>query len=226
MWVMLVLSIITVANRIHYTYLALNGKPIPTGNNLLTRGFSRAFFWRDERATLPYDLWVDRHPRLHLADAAGLASRPDGDRPGDLGLVLMDPATTATETAYALEALQRVRTGAGHQALSHRARQPAGRPHAALPRSRGDAARGRARRTPRPTCRTRPPAICTSWSSSRRRSASRSRRCPPGRSRAEDSRIRLRAHLAQRFPGYRVRVNRGRRSCAAIAASPTPAARR
>jgi len=58
MWVLLVLSIITVANRIHYTYLVLNGKPIPTGNNLLTRGFSRAFFWRDERATLPYDLWV------------------------------------------------------------------------------------------------------------------------------------------------------------------------
>ena len=24
----------------------------------MTRGFSRAFFWRDERATLPYDLWV------------------------------------------------------------------------------------------------------------------------------------------------------------------------
>src|SRR5687767_7012999 len=58
MWVILILSIVTVHNRIHYTFLALNGKPIPTGNNLLTRGFSRAFFWRDERATLPYDLWV------------------------------------------------------------------------------------------------------------------------------------------------------------------------
>ncbi len=58
LWVILVLSIVTVANRIHYTYLALNGKPIPTGSNPLTAGFSRAFFWRDERATLPYDLWV------------------------------------------------------------------------------------------------------------------------------------------------------------------------
>jgi phosphatidylglycerophosphate synthase len=58
MWVLLVLSIITVINRIHYTYLALNAKPIPTGTNMFTRGFSRAFFWRDERATLPYDLWV------------------------------------------------------------------------------------------------------------------------------------------------------------------------
>ena len=52
MWVILVLSIVTVANRIHYTYLALNDKPMPEGV------FARAFFWRDERATLPYDLWV------------------------------------------------------------------------------------------------------------------------------------------------------------------------
>src|SRR5687767_15430660 len=58
LWVILVLSIVTVANRIHYTYLALNGKPIPTGANAVTAAFSRAFFWRDERATLPYDLWV------------------------------------------------------------------------------------------------------------------------------------------------------------------------
>jgi len=58
LWVILVLSIVTVANRIHYTYLALNDKPIPVGSNALTAAFSRAFFWRDERATLPYDLWV------------------------------------------------------------------------------------------------------------------------------------------------------------------------
>jgi CDP-diacylglycerol--glycerol-3-phosphate 3-phosphatidyltransferase len=58
LWVILVLSIVTVANRIHYTYLVLNNKPIPTGSNALTRVFWRAFFWRDERTTLPYDLWV------------------------------------------------------------------------------------------------------------------------------------------------------------------------
>jgi CDP-diacylglycerol--glycerol-3-phosphate 3-phosphatidyltransferase len=58
LWVILVLSIITVANRIHYTYLVLNAKPVPTGSNPIARAFSRAFFWRDERATLPYDLWV------------------------------------------------------------------------------------------------------------------------------------------------------------------------
>jgi hypothetical protein len=24
----------------------------------MTKAFSRAFFWRDERASVPYDLWV------------------------------------------------------------------------------------------------------------------------------------------------------------------------
>ena len=58
MWVVLVLSIVTVINRIHFTYLALNDRPIPVGPNRFTAAFSRAFFWRDERTTLPYDLWV------------------------------------------------------------------------------------------------------------------------------------------------------------------------
>jgi CDP-diacylglycerol--glycerol-3-phosphate 3-phosphatidyltransferase len=58
LWVILILSIVTVINRIHYTYLVLNDKPIPTGPNALTAAFSRAFFWRDERTTIPYDLWV------------------------------------------------------------------------------------------------------------------------------------------------------------------------
>src|SRR5215470_12825707 len=58
MWVILILSIVTVANRIHYTYLVLNNKPIPTGSNVISKIFWRGFFWRDERTTLPYDLWV------------------------------------------------------------------------------------------------------------------------------------------------------------------------
>jgi hypothetical protein len=58
LWVILILSIVTVANRIHYTYLVLNDKPIPAGSNVITRVFWRAFFWRDDRTTLPYDLWV------------------------------------------------------------------------------------------------------------------------------------------------------------------------
>ena len=57
LWVILVLSVLSVANRIHYTYLALNKKPLPKTTGL--RGtFNRAFFWRDERTTIPYDLWV------------------------------------------------------------------------------------------------------------------------------------------------------------------------
>jgi CDP-diacylglycerol--glycerol-3-phosphate 3-phosphatidyltransferase len=58
LWVILILSIVTVANRIHYTYLALNARPVPRGTNVVSRVFWRAFFWTDERTTLPYDLWV------------------------------------------------------------------------------------------------------------------------------------------------------------------------
>jgi len=57
LWVILVLSILAVANRIYYTYLALNHLPMPTRSGV-AGFFNRAFFWTDERATLPYDLWV------------------------------------------------------------------------------------------------------------------------------------------------------------------------
>jgi CDP-diacylglycerol---glycerol-3-phosphate 3-phosphatidyltransferase len=57
LWVILALSVLSVANRIHYTYLELNKRPMPSMAGL--RGsFNRAFFWRDERTTIPYDLWV------------------------------------------------------------------------------------------------------------------------------------------------------------------------
>jgi CDP-diacylglycerol--glycerol-3-phosphate 3-phosphatidyltransferase len=57
LWVILVLSILTVANRIYYTYLVLNRLPMPSKDGL--RGaFNRAFFWTDERTTVPYDIWV------------------------------------------------------------------------------------------------------------------------------------------------------------------------
>ena len=58
LWVILVLSIVTVANRVHYTYLVLNARPVPRSSNIVLAAFSRAFFWRDERGTVPYDLWV------------------------------------------------------------------------------------------------------------------------------------------------------------------------
>jgi CDP-diacylglycerol---glycerol-3-phosphate 3-phosphatidyltransferase len=57
LWVILTLSILAVANRIYYTYLALNRLPMPSKSG--AGGFlARAFFWTDERTTLPYDLWV------------------------------------------------------------------------------------------------------------------------------------------------------------------------
>src|SRR5438876_546967 len=57
LWVVLVLSILAVANRIYYTYLELNRKSMPSRKGV-AGFFNRAFFWTDERATLPYDLWV------------------------------------------------------------------------------------------------------------------------------------------------------------------------
>jgi CDP-diacylglycerol---glycerol-3-phosphate 3-phosphatidyltransferase len=58
LWVILVLSIVTVANRIYYTFLVLNSKAMPTGSNPVSTVLWRALFWRDERGTVPYDLWV------------------------------------------------------------------------------------------------------------------------------------------------------------------------
>src|SRR5215216_1613912 len=48
LWVILVLSVLAVANRIYYTYLALNGPPMPSKAGL-KGAFNRAFFWTDER---------------------------------------------------------------------------------------------------------------------------------------------------------------------------------
>jgi CDP-diacylglycerol--glycerol-3-phosphate 3-phosphatidyltransferase len=57
LWVILALSVVTVADRIYYTYLVLNQRPMPSTSGL--NGLLwRAFFWRDERATLAYDAWV------------------------------------------------------------------------------------------------------------------------------------------------------------------------
>src|SRR3954462_6428043 len=57
LWVILALSVLAVANRIYFTYLALNKKPGPPSTGA-SGVFWRAFYWRDERTTIPYDLWV------------------------------------------------------------------------------------------------------------------------------------------------------------------------
>jgi CDP-diacylglycerol---glycerol-3-phosphate 3-phosphatidyltransferase len=57
MWVILVLSIVTVADRIYYTWRVLNH--VKEGKKSLPAlVLWRAFFWTDERATWQYDLWV------------------------------------------------------------------------------------------------------------------------------------------------------------------------
>ena len=57
MWVIGVLSIVTVIDRIVYTYCELEGRPQPQGRGL--KGLLiRAFYWTDDRATVAYDLWV------------------------------------------------------------------------------------------------------------------------------------------------------------------------
>ena len=57
MWIIAVLSVVTVINRIHYTYLELSGLPQPRRDGV-GRLFVRAFYWTEERTTVPYDLWV------------------------------------------------------------------------------------------------------------------------------------------------------------------------
>ena len=57
LWVIFTLAVVTVANRIYYTYLELNRLPMPSTSGPLGILW-RFFFWRDERATLPYDVWV------------------------------------------------------------------------------------------------------------------------------------------------------------------------
>ncbi len=57
MWVIGVLSIVTVVNRIQFTYLELNGRPQPRRSGP-AGFFVRAFYWTDDRATLAYDIWV------------------------------------------------------------------------------------------------------------------------------------------------------------------------
>lgn len=57
MWVIGVLSVATVLDRIYYTYLELNHRPQPQPTGV-SGALVRAFYWTDERATFAYDLWV------------------------------------------------------------------------------------------------------------------------------------------------------------------------
>ena len=86
LWVILVLSILAVANRIYYTYLALNALPMPSREGL--RGaFNRAFFWTDERTTIPYDLWVIAILAFVWLTPPDWLGDPTATGPGLIGLV-------------------------------------------------------------------------------------------------------------------------------------------
>jgi CDP-diacylglycerol---glycerol-3-phosphate 3-phosphatidyltransferase len=86
LWVILALSVLTVANRIYYTYLALNRRALPSREGL--RGFfNRAFFWTDERATLPYDLWVIAILLFVWLTPPDWLSDPMASGPGLIGLL-------------------------------------------------------------------------------------------------------------------------------------------
>jgi CDP-diacylglycerol--glycerol-3-phosphate 3-phosphatidyltransferase len=86
LWVILALSVLTVANRMYYTYLALNRRSLPSREGL--RGFfNRAFFWTDERATLPYDLWVIAILLFVWLTPPDWLSDPMASGPGLIGLL-------------------------------------------------------------------------------------------------------------------------------------------
>jgi CDP-diacylglycerol---glycerol-3-phosphate 3-phosphatidyltransferase len=87
LWVVLVLSILTVANRIYYTYLALNRLPMPTREGIAGI-FSRAWFWTDERATLPYDLWVIAILMFVWLTPPEWLGDPTASGPGLIGLLV------------------------------------------------------------------------------------------------------------------------------------------
>ena len=87
LWVILILSIVTVINRIHFTYLALNNRAIPAGiQSADRRVLARVLLAgrTDHRAVRPLG---DRDPDVRVADAARLARRPDRGRRGPAGVV-------------------------------------------------------------------------------------------------------------------------------------------
>jgi len=86
LWVILTLSVLTVANRIYYTYLALNDLPMPSKTGL-SGAFNRAFFWTDERTTVPYDLWVIAILAFVWLVPPDWLKDPTASGPGLLGLI-------------------------------------------------------------------------------------------------------------------------------------------
>jgi CDP-diacylglycerol--glycerol-3-phosphate 3-phosphatidyltransferase len=87
LWVILVLSILTVANRIYYTYVALNSLPMPPREGAIGLVW-RAFFWTDERTTLPYDVWVIAILAFVWLTPPDWVADPMAQGPGLIGLLM------------------------------------------------------------------------------------------------------------------------------------------
>ena len=88
LWVILILSIVTVANRIHYTYLALNDRPMPERIERRDRRVLARLLLEGRTDDASLRCVGGGDSRVHLADAARLAARPDGVRTGNLVLVV------------------------------------------------------------------------------------------------------------------------------------------
>jgi hypothetical protein len=84
--VILALSILAVANRIYYTFLALNSRPLPRRDGV-GGFFNRAFFWTDDRATLAYDLWVIAILAFVWLTPPDWLGDPTASGPGLIGLI-------------------------------------------------------------------------------------------------------------------------------------------
>ncbi len=77
LWVILTLAVITVANRIYYTYLALNKLPMPSTEGGGRHVLAVLLLARRSRHRALRHLG-DRDPGVRVAGAARLAARPDG----------------------------------------------------------------------------------------------------------------------------------------------------
>jgi CDP-diacylglycerol--glycerol-3-phosphate 3-phosphatidyltransferase len=87
MWVILILSIVTVAGRIYFTWRELNGVK-ESKKPLVLHVLWRAFFWTDERTSWQYDLWVVAILAFVWLTPPGWLRDPIASGPGLIGWVL------------------------------------------------------------------------------------------------------------------------------------------
>ena len=87
LWVILVLSILAVANRIYYTYLALNKLPMPTTRRAARASSTARSSGPTSATTLPYDLWVIAILAFVWLTPPDWLGDPTASGPGFIGLI-------------------------------------------------------------------------------------------------------------------------------------------